>query len=75
MSKTDIQGDVKSITEMLKDVWQNPLFLEPPELSNISTAASPCEEAIKDLWNPNLSEDACLKIVMRSSLTHYHLEN
>ena len=42
------EGDVKSLTEMLKDVWQNSFFLEPQELSSISTGASPCEERPKD---------------------------
>ena len=45
------EGDVKSLTEILKDVWQNPFSLEPQELSNISTGASPFEEAIIDLCN------------------------
>ena len=35
------EGDVKS-------VWQNSFFLEPQELSSISTGASPCEERPKD---------------------------
>ena len=45
------EGDVKSLTEILKDVWQNPFSLEPQELSSISTGASPFEEAIIDLCN------------------------
>ena len=45
------EGDVKSLTEILKDVWQNPFPLEPQELSSISTGASPFEEAIIDLCN------------------------
>ena len=45
------EGDVKSLTEILKDVWQNPFSLEPQELSSISTGASPSEEAIIDLCN------------------------
>ena len=45
------EGDVKSLTEVLKDVWQNPFSLEPQELSSISTGASPSEEAIIDLCN------------------------
>ena len=45
------EGDVKSLTEILKDAWQNPFSLEPQELSSISTGASPFEEAIIDLCN------------------------
>ena len=45
------EGDVKSLTETLKDVWQNPFSLEPQELSSISNGASPFEEAIIDLCN------------------------
>ena len=45
------EGDVKSLTEILKDVWQNPFSLEPQELSSISNGASPFEEAIIDLCN------------------------
>ena len=45
------EGDVKSLTEVLKDVWQNPFSLEPQELSSLSTGASPSEEAIIDLCN------------------------
>ena len=45
------EGDVKSLTEVLKDVWQNPFSLEPQELSSISTGASPSEKAIIDLCN------------------------
>ena len=40
-SRTKIdEGDVKSLTEMLKDVWQNPFSLEPQNLSSISTLTS-----------------------------------
>ena len=45
------EGDVKSLTEILKDVWQNPFSLEPQQLSSISTGVSPSEKAIIDLCN------------------------
>ena len=67
---------------MLKDVCQNPFPRKTKELFSIFTGTSPCEEAISDLKNAqkigkkhitNLLEDAFLKIVIRSFLTHYHV--
>ena len=45
------EGDVKSLTEMFKNVWQKTFSLQPQEQSSISTGASPCEEAKSDLCN------------------------
>ena len=60
---------VKSLTKMLKDVWQNQISLESQELSSISTGASPCEEAISDLYNAQkIGKEAYNKFVRRRLL-------
>ena len=60
---------VKSLTKMLKDVWQNQISLESQELSSISTGASSCEEAISDLYNAQkIGKEAYNKFVRRRLL-------
>lgn len=72
---TKDDGDVKSLAEMLKDVWQSPFSLEPQDLFSIYTGASLSEEEISDLCNAQKTGKEANDEFVRMRLLKYHDTN